>query len=1045
MSTKDKKNRLSLKKKPPDKGKQSNTIVSMFKSQAVRKPDKGFDVVVLSESDDETENPQASAEHSSPYFKGGSSPHKSSESPDRLSKKLSEKLHAKKQGTCIKQDKTKAPDQDNASDTGSDRDFKLAPKRRKCTSDTVSKIKPSVNQYSLRERKPSPSLNAIRKSKSDHEVLVKSTQNASDSDDDVIVVGVTNKRKNADVAERRLSLKRSKTEGAVSNQNTSSKVDKTLFSSKPVKGSIKIKTEDIPTCKQTSISESVISLCDYELVNNSQKENFSETVSKGTSRNENPTSSSHKQYSGNFLVKMKQDIERHDTRKKEKASRSTKHKKAKIDTKTAPGNESEQVKGSSTEICTVDDKSDNKDEKDQNIESVKGHRSLKEMELGDESQDADVETTEYRVPYYLENFKTILSNVLEDSENSRLFDEQDMAFIDAFNKQEEPAQKLYVRIFCRKLSWLPAGKLVYPEISSDIPALMDWLTEAGLLLNGGHLDDLAVVLNILSAHDLKLLAKSFHINSQGLTKLKIIEMLLKKGQQSSISNMFTGGSSASMEKTIFNRARGYLGKVCRLQGEGRAVFIRAIMLFSLYHTNFDEESAGSGQNQLFQMLMVNIGRVTYPSYTVNRQQSVFRDRAALVRFETALQFELDIQQLTERGRWPAALEVYIQAKAVGEAVQKDNAFLQWDSSLPQFLRLYTAGCVYTRIDNQGVEILQRLKKYREAVELLEHLLEQDVYCEQYRGHWYERLALNLEAHLKSPDKSLDVIERGLAEERVRTGRRYALYERARKLCETPKSKFAGRMKKFTHEPVDPTPEVEIDGMVISDAGQMGMKYQFVMHGDADSTTLCAVEELVLEHYKQKGFPEGLHAEGSIVSNLFALLFWDVMFMPVVDVFHSPYQTCPLDMATRDFYTNRKHAVDERLVWLENASVEVLVEEVGRVWAEQGGKLCAGINWDKFTGPETHQHLVTCMGGKVIAGILGRYVKDPRHTRSGFPDLTLWNTEKKALKICEVKGPNDRLSYKQILWIDFLLKLGVDAEACYVKAVGSKKLKPAARN
>ncbi|WAR06947.1 FAN1-like protein [Mya arenaria] len=870
MSTKDKKNRLSLKKKPPDKGKQSNTIVSMFKSQAVRKPDKGFDVVVLSESDDETENPQASAEHSSPYFKGGSSPHKSSESPDRLSKKLSEKLHAKKQGTCIKQDKTKAPDQDNASDTGSDRDFKLAPKRRKCTSDTVN----------------------------------------------------------------------------------------------------------IPTCKQTSISESVISLCDYELVNNSQKENFSETVSKGTSRNENPTSSSHKQYSGNFLVKMKQDIERHDTRKKEKASRSTKHKKAKIDTKTAPGNESEQVKGSSTEICTVDDKSDNKDEKDQNIESVKGHRSLKEMELGDESQDADVETTEYRVPYYLENFKTILSNVLEDSENSRLFDEQDMAFIDAFNKQE-----------------------------------------------GGHLDDLAVVLNILSAHDLKLLAKSFHINSQGLTKLKIIEMLLKKGQQSSISNMFTGGSSASQISdsghfVFTHRARGYLGKVCRLQGEGRAVFIRAIMLFSLYHTNFDEESAGSGQNQLFQMLMVNIGRVTYPSYTVNRQQSVFRDRAALVRFETALQFELDIQQLTERGRWPAALEVYIQAKAVGEAVQKDNAFLQWDSSLPQFLRLYTAGCVYTRIDNQGVEILQRLKKYREAVELLEHLLEQD---------------------------SLDVIERGLAEERVRTGRRYALYERARKLCETPKSKFAGRMKKFTHEPVDPTPEVEIDGMVISDAGQMGMKYQFVMHGDADSTTLCAVEELVLEHYKQKGFPEGLHAEGSIVSNLFALLFWDVMFMPVVDVFHSPYQTCPLDMATRDFYTNRKHAVDERLVWLENASVEVLVEEVGRVWAEQGGKLCAGINWDKFTGPETHQHLVTCMGGKVIAGILGRYVKDPRHTRSGFPDLTLWNTEKKALKICEVKGPNDRLSYKQILWIDFLLKLGVDAEACYVKAVGSKKLKPAARN
>lgn len=36
------------------------------------------------------------------------------------------------------------------------------------------------------------------------------------------------------------------------------------------------------------------------------------------------------------------------------------------------------------------------------------------------------------------------------------------------------------------------------------------------------------------------------------------------------------------------------------------------------------------------------------------------------------------------------------------------------------------------------------------------------------------------------------------------------------------------------------------------------------------------------------------------------------------------------------------------------------------------------------------------------------------------------------QICEVKGPNDRLSHKQILWIDYLVSIGVDAEACYVK-------------
>ena len=39
---------------------------------------------------------------------------------------------------------------------------------------------------------------------------------------------------------------------------------------------------------------------------------------------------------------------------------------------------------------------------------------------------------------------------------------------------------------------------------------------------------------------------------------------------------------------------------------------------------------------------------------------------------------------------------------------------------------------------------------------------------------------------------------------------------------------------------------------------------------------------------------------------------------------------------------------------------------------------------------------------MIAGILERYVKDPRHTRSGFPDLTLWNTENKTFKVFVVK-------------------------------------------
>ncbi|KAL4232527.1 Fanconi-associated nuclease 1 [Mactra antiquata] len=654
---------------------------------------------------------------------------------------------------------------------------------------------------------------------------------------------------------------------------------------------------------------------------------------------------------------------------------------------------------------------------------------------------AMTDNVEFRVPYYLENFLMIINTMLEDKENIKLFDETDLMFVNKFYNLEEASQKLYVRLFSRKLKWLPVTKVIYPEISDDIPYLLDDLIAAGLLLSGEDLHDLTIVLKILSAPDLKLLAKSFHINGTNLTKMTIIEQLLKKSQQNSISALFKGGNKNTMEKTILSRAKSYLGKACRLHDEPRAVFIRLLMLFSLYSTNFDEDSGGGGQNQLFQMLMVNIGRVVYPSYVVNRQRSVFQDRSALVRFETALQFEMEIQNKMDQGKWKDAYELYTEARDVGKEVCHDKQYVRWDEKLPQYLRFYTAGSVYTRIDSHGVEILQRLKLYKDAVCLLEELLKQDLYCEHYRGHWYERLALNLEAHLKSIDKSFAVLKKGLSDVTVRTGRRLALYERARKICEAPKSKYADRMSEFNHDEVRPTPEVQIEGMVMSDATSMGMKYQFIMQGNTDSVTLCAVEELVLEHYKQNGYPEGLHAEGSVISNLFVLLFWDIMYMDIPDVFHGPFQSCPLDMATRDFYINRQQCIDNRLQWIKNSSIDDLKCEIGRIWEENNGKMCFGINWDKFTSPETHQNLVSCMGGEVITGILDRYVKDPRHTRSGFPDLTLWKSETKQLKICEVKGPNDRLSYKQILWIDYLLKLGVDAEVCYVKAVGSKKLKP----
>ena len=57
-----------------------------------------------------------------------------------------------------------------------------------------------------------------------------------------------------------------------------------------------------------------------------------------------------------------------------------------------------------------------------------------------------------------------------------------------------------------------------------------------------------------------------------------------------------------------------------------------------------------------------------------------------------------------------------------------------------------------RLLSQGIEILQRRKDYTAAVTLIRELLSQHVYDQDLRGYWWDRLALNLDVHLKQQEQ-----------------------------------------------------------------------------------------------------------------------------------------------------------------------------------------------------------------------------------------------------------------------------------------------------
>ncbi|KFU87214.1 Fanconi-associated nuclease 1, partial [Chaetura pelagica] len=644
-------------------------------------------------------------------------------------------------------------------------------------------------------------------------------------------------------------------------------------------------------------------------------------------------------------------------------------------------------------------------------------------------------------PYYLRNFLVVLRAVLENEDDIRLFDEQDMKIIAEFCKLSVGGQKLYVRLFQRKLNWLKVNKIEYGEISTDLSPMIEELAEAKFLQTESELKDLCEGLDLLSAPELKTLAKIFHLPNPNGQKQQLVDDFLRLAKQRSVFSR----SQAGIGTVILKRVKDMAGKSVRVCKGPRALFSRILLLFSLPEAMEDEEAGSAGQGQLSTVLMVNMGRLVFPSYTVNRKTQVFQDREDLIRYATAAHLSNDIATAMVNGNWEEANNLYMSAKETWNEL-KNHPSLSCHRALPEFLRRFTVGWVYTRMLSQGVEILQRLHMYKEAVQQLKSLLSQDVYCTDSRGRWWDRLALNLHQHLKNTKKAVESILRGLADPRVRTGHRLALYQRALRIRDSPSCR---QLRSLLHHlpgiAVEEVTHVTIKGKMCP---QMGMgKSVFLMEdtgneeGGEDfsaSTVMCSVEELALTHYRQNGFDQGIHGEGSTFITLFGILMWDIIFMDAIpDVFRNSYQTSPLDLYTDSFYENRRDVIEARLQQLHTASSETLAKLMADTWTAQEGKAAALVSWGRFASLQQAQSLVSCLGGMFLSGVFRRLSKDLRHCRGGLPDLVVWSTQTHQFKLVEVKGPKDRLSPKQTLWLSELKQLGAEVEVCHVQAVGGK--------
>ncbi|KAI0672928.1 hypothetical protein C8Q78DRAFT_1122510 [Trametes maxima] len=393
------------------------------------------------------------------------------------------------------------------------------------------------------------------------------------------------------------------------------------------------------------------------------------------------------------------------------------------------------------------------------------------------------------------------------------------------------------------------------------------------------------------------------------------------------------------------------------------------------------------------------------------------------------------------------------------------------------LQRFECGHILTRVVCKGAYALGILKQHAKELDILDTLLAQTRWRRGRRGRWHERRALVLMHHLHAAavdepaqqraldrralagvvaaleDADTHVVFRPMLERRLtRLERRLGVDAAERHVC------CAGGLEKA--EPVGVVGVRVHKGLVLDEAGRVVKPSEGKKKGALDGWVAVehtqkpkeepppekvtgksiwkgrdgedvSVEMLALQHYEDKHGYRGFHCEGRIVTTLFGLLFWDVIFAPVPGAFETRYQAAPLDLAEDTFYYARQALVDARLAEIEaGCAAEILA----RTHDAHKDVVCVGVRWDMFTKEEL-VGIVKCLRPRVLAVICRLMCEDYAGRTGGVPDLIVWNEERGEAKFVEVKGPNDSLQENQKVWIDVLLQAGQPVEVCHVYEEG----------
>ncbi|XP_027350750.1 fanconi-associated nuclease 1 homolog [Abrus precatorius] len=602
---------------------------------------------------------------------------------------------------------------------------------------------------------------------------------------------------------------------------------------------------------------------------------------------------------------------------------------------------------------------------------------------------------------YQWNFCLMLQEVLRN--NIHLLTEDEKTYLDSFTLLSNDSQRLFIRLYTRKGPWFRMSSISYPEIvdaQKAVKGLADKeyicsVEDANQLCES----DMNDILNVLTVFELReicciLLKKSC---SHGMKKQHLISSLL---------SIDAGVLWSQLSTLILDRT----GSCIRISSKAESLVWRTERLFFL-----------NGEQDLSSFLLVDMGKIKYPTYTRIISEPIFSNRSDLLSYEEAI----ELAQIMDEALDANKTDVVLRCIKIAESCVSTDLPIQYSTSesVSSIRYLFTASWVYSKVLTVGISFLEQERRYTDAVDLLKLLL--NVFTSDVRrGYWTLRLSVDLE-HLGCIDESLKLAEDGLLNPWIRAGSRMALQRRVLRLGKPPRR---WKVPSFSRSALRKIPEVFVQGRPLN--SELGAKNRYYN----EEGKQCGVEELALQYYAGEGGGwQGVHAESGIWLTIFGLLMWDVIYADVPNVFYTRFQNAPLDLGTDSFYSVRKSSIESHLQQIRDGMAE---EFLIRSWETHIGTACRGVNWDCHSLDELRA-VVTCIGGCCLASLCQLLAQDYRSWSSGMPDLLLWRFHgyySGEAKLVEVKGPRDRLSEQQRAWLLLLMDCGFMIEVCKVKTL-----------